>query len=231
MKIYESITGNSVTLGFLLPEDYDLLRIKAIDISLGGRTLAHTIDDRMAVVELTSEQTMAYFGSKKLIFSIDDHAFGVRKIPIGEIYFTKTLSNFNTKSIDNGYNVVIKLKFTEDFIEVDDIMYNYLRCQSPYEIAVENGYTGTEAEFNEQLGSFENFHNEAIEAKNDAELAATNAALSAEQAEQAKDYLENQLFHYISDDDISVRVGIGTQVLVSESTTGYPSVIIQLDTL
>jgi hypothetical protein len=45
-----------------------------------------------------------------------------------------------------------------------------------------------------------------------------------------RDYLESFLFHYISDDEISVRIGIGTQVLVSESTTGYPSVILELST-
>jgi hypothetical protein len=58
----------------------------------------------------------------------------------------------------------------------------------------------------------------------------TAAATSASEAETAKTYLESFLFHYVSDDATAVRVGIGTQVLVSESTTGYPSVTLQLST-
>jgi hypothetical protein len=112
---------------------------------------------------------------------------------------------------------------SETVVTVDDEFYNYFRCQSPYEIAVENGYEGTEEEFNFQLGNFENLANDAEQAKEDAEAAALQAA-------QDRDYLESELFHYIDDDEISVRVGLGTQVLVSESTTGYPSVILQLHT-
>jgi len=62
----------------------------------------------------------------------------------------------------------------------------------------------------------------------EAEAAAANAKASELAAEEDRQYLETELFHYILDDEISVRVGIGTQVLVSESTEGYPSVIIQL---
>ena len=70
----------------------------------------------------------------------------------------------------------------------------------------------------------------AAQSASDALQSEQNASQSAQDALQAKDYLENKLFHYISDDEISVKVGIGTQVLVSESVTGYPSVILQLST-
>lgn len=66
--------------------------------------------------------------------------------------------------------------------------------------------------------------------KNAAEAAQIKAEEAEAAAEAAKDYLENDLFHYISHDSISVKVGIGTQVKVSESTTGYPSVILRLQT-
>lgn len=66
--------------------------------------------------------------------------------------------------------------------------------------------------------------------KNAAEAAQIKAEEAEAAAEAAKDYLENDLFHYISHDSISVKVGIGTNVLVSESTTGYPSVILRLQT-
>jgi len=58
-----------------------------------------------------------------------------------------------------------------------------------------------------------------------------NESLSnAQDALEAKDYLQSYLFHYITQDDISVKVGIGTQVLVSESLSGYDSVILELYT-
>lgn len=78
----------------------------------------------------------------------------------------------------------------------------------------------------------------AESAKEDRQAAADSAQTAGEQAgiatgaastaTAAKDYLESYLFHYIEDDDTSVTVGIGTQVLVSESTSGYPSVLLEL---
>jgi hypothetical protein len=228
---YNLKRGDSFSIWFILPAEYDMARLKNTKVTIGNLDIVPQIVDHAIEVFLTSAQTYELFGNVQIAIAIDDELFGVKTLSDNFLNAGTTKSAYTSDSINGGANVVINLKFTEDIIEVDDIMYNYLRCQSPYEIAVENGYTGTEAEFNEQLGSFENLYNETIEAKNDAELAATNAEQSAVEAEKAKEYLENQLFHYISDDDISVRVGIGTQVLVSESTTGYPSLIIQLDTL
>ena len=72
---------------------------------------------------------------------------------------------------------------------------------------------------------------EAATSASQADTSAGEAATSAGEAETAKAYLESFLFHYVSDDATAVRVGIGTQVLVSESTTGYPSVILELSTI
>lgn len=67
--------------------------------------------------------------------------------------------------------------------------------------------------------------NESVDA---AEAAAANAKASELAAEEDRQYLETELFHYISDDETSVRVGMGTQVFVEENTEGYPSIIIKL---
>ena len=48
---------------------------------------------------------------------------------------------------------------------------------------------------------------------------------------QLKSSIGSEFIFYISHDDISVRVGIGEQVFVEESTTGYPSVILNLSTI
>ena len=66
--------------------------------------------------------------------------------------------------------------------------------------------------------------------KNAAETAQGLAEDAEAGAVSAKSYLENHLFHYISDDDISVNVGIGHNIKVSESTVGYPSLILSLKT-
>lgn len=148
------------------------------------------------------------------------------------------------------------------------------RGYSAYEIAVQYGFEGTEAEWNAAVNS-ERLLAEAaaqtateqagiatskaeqtaldrtatgqdrvatgqdriatgedrVAAANSAQTATEQAGTATEQAgiaTTARGYLESFLFHYIDDDVLSVTVGIGTQVLVSESTSGYPSVLLEL---
>jgi hypothetical protein len=163
------------------------------------------------------------FGQQAVTLMIEDAILGVQKPYSGIINVGVSYSKYSSEAVTGLSSVVIPIVIDETILTAGDILYNYFRSYSPYEIAVQNGYQGTEPEFNEQLGNFENLANDAEQAKEDAEAAALQAA-------QDRDYLESELFHYIDDDEISVRVGLGTQVLVSESTTGYPSVILQLHT-
>lgn len=48
---------------------------------------------------------------------------------------------------------------------------------------------------------------------------------------QLRSNIGSEFMFYLSHDDTSVRVGIGDQVFVEESTTGYPSVILNLSTI
>lgn len=48
---------------------------------------------------------------------------------------------------------------------------------------------------------------------------------------QLRSNIGSEFIFYLSHDDVSVRVGIGDQVFVEESTTGYPSVILNLSTI
>lgn len=50
-------------------------------------------------------------------------------------------------------------------------------------------------------------------------------------ASAVKDLIEKDLIVYVSDDTTSVTLGIGSAAIVSESTTGYPSLTIQINTL
>lgn len=56
--------------------------------------------------------------------------------------------------------------------------------------------------------------------------------LTAEKLKEViKDDIGSEFLFYLSDDDSSVLVGIGSEVFVSEGTVGYPSVIINVATL
>lgn len=105
--------------------------------------------------------------------------------------------------------------------------------------AADNSATFANNAYNDALLSSQNSAQSATASADSATLAsgfasaASTSAVNAEgfnvQAQLARDYLEQDLFHYITDDTLSVRVGIGTQVLVSESTIGYPSVLLELN--
>ena len=46
--------------------------------------------------------------------------------------------------------------------------------------------------------------------------------------ERLKEYVGSDFLFYLGHDDTSVKVGVGEHVFVSESTTGYPSVTLNL---
>jgi hypothetical protein len=127
MKIYETISGNSLSFGILLPDDYIMANAKTISVTIGGRVFPHTVIDRMVRVELKSSDTNQMYGVKSLVVGIDDATLAVRKKILGDISFVKSSSNFSNQSVNEGYNFTVKLAINETMIEVTDVMYEYVK--------------------------------------------------------------------------------------------------------
>jgi hypothetical protein len=217
------ICGESLSIVLIYPEDYDVSRIQSQKLYIGSNPFTPVEFQGSYRVEVKSSETGRMLGKLEVRLWHHDEYLGLKKPKLCDLLFEQSKAEANNNAVNIGADIVLPLSITENIITVDHELYNVLRSKSPYEIAVEEGYTGTPEEFNEQLGSFKQLHDDAVAAKLDAKA-------SEQAAELAKEYLESYLFHYIADDEISVRVGLGTQVLVSESETGYPSIIIQLHT-
>ena len=139
--------GKSFTIGFAIPETYDTDRIEDIKINIGTKIYAHTIVQGVVKVELTSEQTARMVGKQDVVFTIQDNVFGVRKLLCGYIYVSSTISKFESESYNDVYDVLVMLSYNEGIIDVDHVLFDYLKGKSAYEYAVEGGYEGTEEQY------------------------------------------------------------------------------------
>ena len=127
MKIYETISGNSISFGILFPDSYVMANAKAISVTIAGRVFQYTIIDRMVRVELKSADTNMMYGEKELMITIDDDSFAVKKKSLGVIEFTKSSSTFSNQSTNQGYNFTAVLSLDETAIEVTDVLYEYVK--------------------------------------------------------------------------------------------------------
>lgn len=127
MKLATFKQGESVTLGFSLPTDYDLDRIDLIKCYLGSKLIANTITDNVVRCELTSEYTKNLYGDYKLVFWLDDSELGVKKTYTGDITFNSTGANAYNESVNLGFDVLIELEITETTISVSHVLYNYFK--------------------------------------------------------------------------------------------------------
>jgi hypothetical protein len=201
--------GDSLSIGFTFGT-YDTSRIEHSYVYLNEVAFTTTLDAGVLRCAIPSSSTKQFCGNVPVLLVIDDSVFGVRKTAIGNIYFQST-GTFSDSSVNTGYNIEVAVTIEEDSTAVSVTVMEAFRGYSSYDIYVK--YTTdvpilTESEWNDA-------YNDLVSYK--------------EAAEDARDYLESEMFHYISDDATSVKVGLGTQVLISESTEGYPSIKIQFN--
>ena len=108
MTILKTIkSGESFSMGIILPDDYVLLYAQEIKIYVGGQECAHTIIDRMIKCELTSDYTATLFGDKVIEFWLDDMNWGIRKYTLGNIRFSSTSAFDHNDSINTGYDIIV----------------------------------------------------------------------------------------------------------------------------
>ena len=119
-------TGESVSIGLLINEAYNLINATEFKVCIGSNAYTPVFIDRMAKVELTSMQTSRMFGTLKLELLVDDVTFGVKTFDVGELEFNPTRAQKNDESINTGYDVVIPVTITSETITVGTVMYNYI---------------------------------------------------------------------------------------------------------
>lgn len=164
--------GDSFSIAFALPAGYNQTRINSIKVRVGSKIYTHTVSIQGLVeCQLTSEQTALLSGSQQVVFTIDDDVFGVKVIVCGDIVIRATNETYTSESVNTGNNVVVTLTLTETAIEVDDVLYDYVKGsdgtdgtdgtngtdgtdgKTAYESAVDGGYIGTEEQFNTDLAA------------------------------------------------------------------------------
>lgn len=119
-------TGESVSIGLLINEAYDLSNATEFKVCIGSNAYTPVLIDRMLRVELTALQTSRMFSTLKLEILVDDVTFGVKKYPVGDLVFEAAISQKNDESVNTGYDVVIPVTITSETITVGTVMYNYV---------------------------------------------------------------------------------------------------------
>ena len=118
--------GESYTIGFVFPDDYDLTRIELIKVYLNNDIFVHTITDNVVRCELKSDDTALLYGIIKVKLWIDDSVFGVKELSCTEVKVDESKISHN-ESINEGFDVLIVLAITETAITVESVLYNYFK--------------------------------------------------------------------------------------------------------
>jgi hypothetical protein len=119
--------GDSLSIGFTLPVDYDVNRIELIEVALGEKVYAHSITGNVISCQISSDETAVLFGINKLTLFIDDSLIGVRKTFCGDIKVNSTNALSHNSSINTGLDINVPIVINESTIEVGDIVYNYVK--------------------------------------------------------------------------------------------------------
>lgn len=150
MELKTLKTGESLTIGILIGEAYDLEKIKELKVYVGNRVYPHTLVARMIRCELASNKTKLLEGTVNLTLWLEETAAGVRIMELGELIFDAADASYTTAGVNTGYNVVVPLNITEETVEVGAVMYNFLKGVdglTAYQIWLAAGNEGTQDDY------------------------------------------------------------------------------------
>lgn len=155
-KILTINRGDSLSIAFNFPAEYDMSRFEGAVITLGRRILSYTIEglnSNILAVQIPASVTEKFLSVQQLSIKITDSLFGEKTSVIGWIETTTTNVSAQDPTLNNGYNLYVPLVVTEATIAASSLMYNVLRGQTAYEAAVAGGYEGTYDEFRVALAA------------------------------------------------------------------------------
>ena len=147
------IRGESFTIAFQLnvtPIDLRAQFGTLLKVSLKEGTLPKEVE--LYVWRLSSEDTMCLSaGSQKLSVIIETVEYGIKKLPITSINVIDYPDSFSSDTVNRVYDVLIPINITSEMATVGTVLYDMLRGENAYQLAVDEGYTGTQAEWLESL--------------------------------------------------------------------------------
>lgn len=206
--------GNSLSLLLVFPNDYDPTQIEDISLYIGrqevGKLSTNSIvavpsQPRQFRVQLTSSLMRRFQGVCTLEIAVDDSILGVkRNIEIITLTVISSDNAFNNSSVNTATDATIEVGIATAGITTSVTLATMYRGYSAYQIAVQNGFVGTELEWIT-----------AVEAARIAAEAARDEALD----------LVGNILCYIGETDTTVTMGVGGNIqLEVEGPSPYPSV-------
>jgi hypothetical protein len=154
MNKIEVKAGESVTFGIRLPVDYDIAKLVDLTLKIGtnlywrlGDELLGTADVRVFRAELDSAISARVSGKFAVEIGITDAGFGRKISQVADVQFGQT-NGFATEAVNDGIDYLFDLAaISAATITADVQLLSAIRGYSAFEIAVQNGYPGTEAEY------------------------------------------------------------------------------------
>src|SRR5574344_574931 len=197
--IKHTFKGESLSMLFAFPAEYDMGRIQLHGIWIGGTEFTGVIIGQGIELKLTSLQTDLMSGNQRVSLWIDDAILGVRKPYVGDLAVGNTNALPDNESTSEVYDVIVNVDISVTSIEAGDLMFNYVKGDpftytdfTPEQIAeLQQPATDAALLANEKAGLADtaaNNANEKATLANDAALLANEkAGLAATATTQAND--------------------------------------------
>ena len=122
---------------FTFPEAYDMVRLTSHKVFVGETEFAGVKDGQTIRMQLKSSDTDRMIGTHKVVLWIVDTVLGLRKPYCGDLVVAKTQASGSNTSVSNILDIIIPITISETAITVGDILYNYMKGKSAYEVWLE----------------------------------------------------------------------------------------------
>src|SRR5574344_738969 len=119
--------GESLSMLFAFPAEYDMGRIQLHGIWIGGTEFTGVIIGQGIELKLTSLQTDLMSGNQRVSLWIDDTILGVRKPYVGDLAVGNTNALPYNESTSEVYDVIVNVDISVTSIEAGDLMFNYVK--------------------------------------------------------------------------------------------------------
>ena len=135
--------GESISLLFTFPEAYDMARLTSQKVFVGETEFAGVKDGQTVKLQLKSSDTDRMIGNHKIVLWMNDTTLGLRKPYCGDLVVAKTQAAGSTVSVSDISDIIIPIAVSETVVTVGDILYNYMKGDSAYQVWLDAGNTGT----------------------------------------------------------------------------------------
>lgn len=119
--------GESLSMLFAFPAEYDMARIQKHGVWIGGAEFTGVVIGQGIELKLTSLQTDLMSGNQRVSLWIDDTILGVRKPYVGDIAVGNTNALPDNESTSEVYDVIVNVDISVTSIEAGDLMFNYVK--------------------------------------------------------------------------------------------------------